>query len=68
MSFTVSAGKYDRKNEVVRVPFTPPKDAVILGAKILDAKGKAFAVGQVARSGLASPPAPGPNSTSSCPS
>ena len=54
LSFTVSAGKYDRKDEVVRVPVRS-KELSADGARILDAKGKLFAIGQVARAGLASP-------------
>ena len=54
VAFTVSAGKYDRKDEVVRVPVPFPKGGHVKGVKILDAKGKSFAVGQVVHGGLAS--------------
>jgi hypothetical protein len=55
VSFTVAAGKYDRKDEVVRVPVNLPKGVHVNAVEIRDAKGKAFAVGQVTHAGLASP-------------
>ena len=55
VSFTVSAGKHDRKDEVVRVPVSLPKGVHVNAVEIRDAKGKPFAIGQVTHAGLASP-------------
>ena len=55
LKFTVAAGKHDRVNEVVRVPFALPDGVKSDPAvTVADDKGKTIAVGQIAPPSLAS--------------
>ena len=48
LPFSVSAGKFDRKDELVRVLFDLPPGNNIASVEILDGKGNVIAVGQAA--------------------
>jgi hypothetical protein len=52
VKFTVSAGKLDRKNEPVRVPLQLPEKLFVESVKLLDEKGKPFAIAQVSAPSL----------------